>query len=265
MSKWLLPVGRTFYAVGLASIGLMHFYFRDFPWVIIPNFPAWLPLRLLCVFVVGAALTAAGIAILFNLKGRTVAAWTGVALLVLVLIAHIPNQLSGAYTAVLGAWTNTIKELALAGGAWIAAMSLPKQGELPGWLEKALPLGRYFFAFLLIVFGIDHFLYAKFVAMIVPGWVGAPMFWTYFAAVALIAGGLGIMVKRVAPLASLLVGVMIFLWVPMLHIPRAIADPYTNVGNEWASVFEATAFSGMALMLAALPASNRFFQSRNNL
>jgi uncharacterized membrane protein len=253
MSKWLLPVGRAFYAVGLASIGLMHFYFRDFPWVIIPNFPAWLPLRLACVYVVGTALTASGIAILFNLKGRKVAAWTGVALLVLVPIAHIPNQLSGAYRAVLGAWTNTIKELALAGGAWIAAMSLSKEGpELPPWLEKALPLGRYFFAFLLIVFGIDHFVYGKFVAMIVPGWVGAPMFWTYFAAVALIAGGLGIMVKRVAPLASLLVGVMIFLWVPMLHIPRAIADPYTNVGNEWASVFEATAFSGMALMLTVL-------------
>src|SRR5580704_5428362 len=132
----------------------------------------WLPLRLVCVHVVGAALTAAGIAILFNLKGRKVAAWTGVALLVLVLIAHIPNQLSGAYRAVLGAWTNTIKELALAGGAWIAAMSLPKEGELPAWLEKSLPLGRYFFAFLLVVFGIDHFLYGKFVATIVPSWVG---------------------------------------------------------------------------------------------
>jgi uncharacterized membrane protein len=252
MSKWLLPVGRSFYAFGLASIGLMHFYFRDFPWVIIPVFPAWLPLRLLCVYLMGAVLTASGIAILFNLRGRKVAAWTGVALVVLVLIAHIPNQLSGPYRAVLGAWTNTIKELALAGGAWIAAMSLSEDGDLPGWLEKALPLGRYFFAFLLIVFGIDHFLYAKFVATIVPGWVGVPMFWTYFAAVALIAGGLGIVVKRVAWPASLLVGVMIFLWVLMLHIPRAIADPYTNVGNEWASVFEATAFSGMAFMLAVL-------------
>ena len=253
MSKWLLPVGRSFYAFGLASIGLMHFYFRDFPGVILPAFPAWLPLRLLCVYVVGAALTASGIAILFDLKGRKVAAWTGVALLVFVLIAHIPNQLSGAYRAVLGAWTNTIKELALAGGAWIAALSLSKGGsELPAWLEKLLPFGRYFFAFLLIVFGIDHFLYAKFVAPLVPSWAGAQMFWTYFAGVALIAGGLGITVRRVAPLASLLVGAMIFLWVPMLHIPRAIADPYTSVGNEWASVFEATAFSGVAFMLAVL-------------
>jgi hypothetical protein len=45
---------------------------------------------------------------------------------------------------------------------------------------------------------------------------------------------------------------MIFLWVLMLHIPRAIADPYTNVRNEWASVFEALAFSGIAFMLAAM-------------
>ena len=78
------------------------------------------------------------------------------------------------------------------------------------------------------------------------------MFWTYFAGTALIAGGLGIVVKRVARPAALLLGVMIFLWVLMLHIPRAIADPYTNVGNEWASVFEALAFSGMAFMLAAM-------------
>ena len=258
MSKWLLPVGRTFFAAGLASIGLMHFFFRTFPLVVIPNFPAWLPLRLVCVYAVGTALTAAGIAMLFNLKGRKVAAWTGVALIVLVLIAHIPSQLSGPNASMLGAWTNTIKELALAGGAWIVALSFSQEGSaLPDWLEKALPLGRYFFAFLLVIFGTDHFVYSKFVALIIPVWAGAPMFWTYFAGAALISGGLGITVKRVAPLASLLVGVMIFLWVPMLHIPRAIADPYTSVGNEWASVFEATAFSGMALMLARLSLKER--------
>jgi uncharacterized membrane protein YphA (DoxX/SURF4 family) len=176
-----------------------------------------------------------------------------VALVVLVVIAHLPNQLASQYRAVLGAWTNPFKELTLAGGAWIAAMTFADAGDLPEWLERALPLGRYFFAVMLIVFGFDHFLYTKFVASLVPKWVGGQMFWAYFAGVALMAGGIGMMVKRVARLASLLVGVMIFLWVLMLHIPRAIADPYTNVGNEWASVFEALAFSGIAFMLAALP------------
>ena len=135
----------------------------------------------------------------------------------------------------------------------MAAMTFAETGDLPDWLEKALPLGRYFFAVLLIVFGVDHFVYTKFVASLVPTWIGGQIFWAYFAGVALIAGGIGMMVKRVARLASLMVGVMIVLWLLMLHIPRAIADPYTNVGNEWASVFEALAFSGMAFMLAALP------------
>lgn len=255
MPKWLLPVGRVLFAVGLGSIGLMHFFYMNFPWVVIPDFPAWLPFRLLWILAIGMALTVAGVCILLNLKGRKVAAWTGVGLVILVLIAHLPSQLTSQYVSVLGAWTNTIKELALAGGAWIAALSFSERGgELPPWLKRALPLGRYFFAGLLVIFGYDHFLYPKVVGSLVPEWAGSAAFWTYFAGAALIAGGLGMMVHRVAKLAALMTGVMIFLWVPMLHLPRAFRDPYTNVGNEWASVWEATAFSGMAFMLAVLPA-----------
>jgi uncharacterized membrane protein len=252
MPKWLVLVGRALFAVGLASIGLMHFFFMNFPWVVIPDFPAGIPLRLLWVSLVGAALVVAGVCILFNLRGKKVAAWTGVGLLVLVVVAHLPSRLSSQYAWVLGAWTNALKEMALAGGAWIAALSFEEAGsDLPGWLESAMPAGRYMFAAMLVIFGVDHFLYPKFVAPLVPEWVGAPMFWTYFAGTALIVGGLGMMVKRVAWLASLMTGGMIFLWVFMLHIPRAVVDPYTSVGNEWASVFEATAFSGMAFMLSA--------------
>ncbi|QHS52338.1 hypothetical protein [Edaphobacter sp. 12200R-103] len=253
MQKWLAPVGRILYAIGLGSIGLMHFFYLNFPWVVIPDFPGWLPFRLLWIFVIGLALMVAGVCILFNLKGRQVAAWTGVGLLTLVVVAHVPNQLRGQYAAVLGAWTNTLKEMSLAGGAWIAALSLADDdSRLPAWLERSLPAGRYMFGTMLAIFGFDHFLYPQFVASLIPSWIGAQMFWTYFAGSALIAGGLGIMVRRVAKPASLLTGVMIFLWVPMLHIPRAIVDPYTNVGNEWASVWEALAFSGMAWMLTVI-------------
>jgi len=49
-----------------------------------------------------------------------------------------------------------------------------------------------------------------------------------------------------------------FLWVFLLHIPRAVADPRGSLGNEWTSVFEALAYSGVAFMLAALPTTNPF-------
>lgn len=243
------------YAVGLIGIGVQHFFFRDFIPVVVALWPAWMPARALWACLVGLVLVLAGMAILLDWKGRRVAAWTGAVFLLLVLAAHIPGVLIG-YPAHLGSWTNAFKALALAGGAWISALSFGnEEAELPEWLVRALPLGRYFFAGMLVVFGVDHFLYAQFVASLVPAWIGGQMFWTYFAGVALIAGGMGMMVGRVAGLASLLVGGMIFLWLLVLHIPRAIADPRTGLGNEWTSVFEALAFSGMAFMLAVMSKS----------
>jgi hypothetical protein len=52
-------------------------------------------------------------------------------------------------------------------------------------------------------------------------------------------------------LASLMLGIMIFLSMLMVYIPRAIADPSSGLGSEWTSVFEALAFSGIAFVLAA--------------
>jgi len=43
---------------------------------------------------------------------------------------------------------------------------------------------------------------------------------------------------------------MIFLWFILLHIPRAIADPYIEKGNEITSVFESLGFSGIAFLIA---------------
>ncbi len=51
---------------------------------------------------------------------------------------------------------------------------------------------------------------------------------------------------------------MIFLWLIVLHIPWAIADPYTDRGNEITSVFQALAFSGIALGIAVAPKKKNF-------
>jgi uncharacterized membrane protein YphA (DoxX/SURF4 family) len=84
----------------------------------------------------------------------------------------------------------------------------------------------------------------------VPGWIPWPYFWTYFAGSALIAGGVGIVINVKRRLAAFLLGLAIFSWFIVLHIPRAIADPHSGNGNEWTSVFEAFGFSGIALILS---------------
>jgi uncharacterized membrane protein len=251
MPKWLLPVGRAFYAVGLIGIGVQHFIFSNFIPVVVARWPAWMPGRQFPAYLIGVALIVAGAAILFRIEGRMVAIATGSVFVLLVLLTHIPGQLMASPWH-LGVWTNAFKALTLAGGAWIVARSFEEGSSTHSSSRWMFAVGRFFFAITLVVFGIDHFIYPAFVATLVPAWIPGHLFWTYFAGVALIAGGVGMMVKSTTRVASLLVGIMIFLWLLMLHIPRAIADPRTGVGNEWTSVFEALAFSGIGFMLAAM-------------
>jgi hypothetical protein len=52
-------------------------------------------------------------------------------------------------------------------------------------------------------------------------------------------------------LISILLGIMLFLWVLMLHLPGAINDPYVDKGNLITSTFEALAFAGIAFVISA--------------
>jgi uncharacterized membrane protein YphA (DoxX/SURF4 family) len=88
---------------------------------------------------------------------------------------------------------------------------------------------------------------------LVPAWIPNHYFWTYFAGVALIAGGLGLVVEKTKRWPALLSGGMIFTWFVILHIPRALAAPHDAM--EWSSVCESLAFSGMAFLLAATPST----------
>jgi hypothetical protein len=150
---------------------------------------------------------------------------------------------------------DALEAFSFAGCALVVAGTRPETvagrrwKTLCGWRDELIPLGMYPFAIVVIVFGVDHFLYVPFVSSLVPAWIPGHIFWTYFAGVALIASGVGMIVRVKARLAATLLGVMIFIWVLVIHIPRGVADPYGQIGNEWTSAFEALAKSGVALIL----------------
>jgi uncharacterized membrane protein len=150
------------------------------------------------------------------------------------------------------------KSLALFGGAFAVAGSLPREGGYTGGFSGIMNskdgfiyLGRYCLGIFMILAGIQHFIYADFVATLVPTWIPGHYFWTYFAGIALIAGGAGLILPQPARLAATLTGLMIFLWLVLLHIPRAMAAAGPQIRNEWTAVFEALSFSGIAFVLAA--------------
>jgi uncharacterized membrane protein len=253
--KKLAALGRLFLAVAMIAFGVQHFVYLDFVTRVFPKLPVWIPGHrfLACVF--GAFLVASGAAILFGKAARLAALLLGAAILVSFAMLHLPLVIANPYAG--GLWTGAGKALALAGGSFLVADSLPPESNVPAhWLvsvvkalERFIPLGRSFLGAFLILCGIQHFIYAEFVVRLVPSWIPGHLFWTYFTGVALIAGGLGIIIPMTARLAASLTGIMIFLWVVLLHIPRALADLHNS--NETTAVFEALAMSGAAILIAA--------------
>lgn len=247
-------LGRIFFAVALMAFGIQQIATGGFV-RLVPPLPAWIPWPPFWVGLTGLLLLAAGVSIAMGFKVRLEAAVVGALLLLAFLVLHLPLALSNPLVGFM--WTNPFKALAMLGGVIILAGALPDAEDSSSFLgrlfRRAQPLGPVLLAAFLILGGVQHFVYADFVAGLVPAWIPPnPRFWVDLTGLALIAGGVGILVPRTRRLAATLTGVMIFLWVVLLHVPRALAD-LSNAG-EISGVFEALALSGVAFILATSPA-----------
>jgi uncharacterized membrane protein len=248
-----VKIPRIFYAVALIGLGIQHYLFRDFIMGRAPVFPEGVPGKLVFAYVTGGLLVANGLAILLGKNSR----WPLVISGILILSwAALRNIIALVYNLEYGGLlTNTFKGLALGFGAYIVAMTFPTSGKsllFDKSVRQMSILGNYAMGMFLLIGGIQHFIFADFVNFLVPSWLPFIPFWTYFAGVALIAAGLGIITGIQRNLASWWAGVMVLIWVLILHLPRAFANQNQN---EWSAVFEALAVSGLLLIMAQNPNS----------
>jgi uncharacterized membrane protein len=116
-------------------------------------------------------------------------------------------------------------------------------------LDKIVVLSNLCFALPLAAFGAEHLAAAKFIAMGVPPYVPWHLFWAYFVGVALLAASLSIATKIEVRWSGLLFGIMLFLFVAMLHIPRVYANPKDRIA--WAVAARDMSFAGGGWILAA--------------
>jgi uncharacterized membrane protein len=241
--------GRLGFAIALLAFAAANLVVGDLVAGRAPAWPDGVPGRLVWSTLTAALFAAAGVMLLRTvhapvarhpagprwaeraLYGVTAAIVLGALLRYLPLIAA-DRQLGGA-------WTSFGKSLALAGGALGVASTIGAPRALHA-------VGRVSLGAFLVLGGIQHFLFAPFVATLVPAWIPGSLAWTYVAGVGLLAGGVGLMIPRTARLAAMLVGAMIFTWVIVLHIPRAVT---MNDRNEWTALIEAISMSAMAWAL----------------
>ena len=116
-------------------------------------------------------------------------------------------------------------------------------------LDKIVVLSNLCFALALAAFGAEHLAAAKFIQMGVPSYVPWHLFWAYFVGVALLAASLSIATKIEVRWSGLLFGIMLFLFVAMLHIPRVYANPRDRIA--WVVAVRDMSFAAGGWILAA--------------
>jgi uncharacterized membrane protein len=259
----LISVGRFFVGLALIGLGAEHFVFHQFVTGRAPDWPAGVPGQSVWVYGWGVVVMLVGLALLSRRWGRLAALGLGVLVFFWALLRNIP--VAAADSLLAGSWTSAGKSLVFFGGSFaIAATFPPLQRATPGgWRRFAnesdafVRLGQYSLASFLILCGMQHFKFLAFVATLIPPWFpGNAVLWSQFAGVLLLTFGVGLLFSRTAPLAALLTGLMIFSWFWIVHLPRV----RTSV-SDGIAVFEALAFSGIALVLAGAVAERRRAES----
>ncbi len=234
-------LGRIFFGIAITAFGIFYLLYAHLanPHVIGPPF---FPSHRLLAWVVGAIFFAAGVSVAANKNTRLMAALTGSALLAQIVIIHAPRLAINLHDP--GPWTSGFEVVGICSGAWALA-----SGLLPvGTQRKLLTALRVGFASLLIVVGVQHFMYAQFVATLVQRWMPWHLFWAYFIGVAFFATALALVTGKVVRVATAMLGLMFFLFVITLHIPRVAAASHN--GNEWTSLFVALAMCGTSWIFA---------------
>lgn len=119
----LPKVGRYLYAIPMAVFGLLHFMNASMMAGMVP-----IPGGVIWVYVVGAALIAAAVAILTGKQAVLAARLLGLMLLIFALSIHLPIVMGGG-DAMAGGMTMMLKDTALAGAAFILSGVLGAEAE----------------------------------------------------------------------------------------------------------------------------------------
>lgn len=117
-------------------------------------------------------------------------------------------------------------------------------------LDRVVALANVCVAVPLAVFGALHLFGASAIAGLVPPYMPWRLFWAYAVGVALIAAALSIATRIAMRWSGVLFGIMMFLFVAMIHLPGAIAQPHDRIIRT--IVFREMSFGGAGWILAGM-------------
>jgi hypothetical protein len=246
----LIKTGRTLFAAAMAFFGVQCVFVAigaGAQWPLAG--PPWTQSHAIIAGLTGLCLLATAICIAIPWHGSTAATLLAAGILARALFLYLPTLLRNLHNP--GPWTITFELLAMGGAALVIAGTFST--EPPANPHTLVAVGRYLFAASLIVFGVQHLMYAKFVGTLIPAWIPWHLFWAYATGIAFFAASASLFTQRlIQPIATLL-ATMFLLWVVVLHAPRVAASPHS--GDEWTSAAVALAMGAASLIIAGLASS----------
>lgn len=172
----LSKFGRLCLAISIAFFGVQYLLYGHFEGGL-PLVPPWTPGAPVLAYVLGALLILTGLSIATLWNTRYSEIFLGTLLLLSFLFLHCLHASAILHNG--NDRTRAFEGLTLSSIAFTLAGILPKNRNSAGSSTSAnwlLILGRFLFAISMIVFGAQHFMYAAFIATLIPAWIPLHLF-----------------------------------------------------------------------------------------
>ena len=246
-----LKFAHTVFGISVVALGIQHFILDHIAGTKPPP-TSFLDSSFLVIgLLYKIGLIALATAIVFNYKIKSAAFSLGVLIFVWTLFRHFPLVIANITDP--AELNSMFMAVAVSGSSFIIG-KLDSTWDLI--VSKLISLstdhivkliGNSFYGVAMVVFGIQHILYAPFIASLIPTWIPGGHFWSYGTGLALIAAGISITSEWKSKSSSLWLGMMISLWIVLVHFPRVQINPRDYY--EWASLFQAIIIATAAFVL----------------
>jgi uncharacterized membrane protein len=180
---------------------------------------------------------------------RWSAALLALLFLIIVITIDLPSLPRHVHDRIF--WTLTLRETVFAGGAMVLAASVRPSRSLAGTaLER---IGRAIVGATMIFYGIEHFLFPRFVTGVplekpTPAWMPAPTAIAWVVGITLVVAGVGLFVRSTVRIAAAGAGIVLLLLVVCFYGPLLVSEFHTDPVEGLNYFADTLLFAGTVLL-----------------
>ncbi len=211
-----IALGRVFVAAPLAAFGALHLSAARGLMEMVPGYMPW---PLFWVYLVGFALIAAALSLIFDRLVFWSSLLAGGMFLAFVAMMDLPGVITGQHDRF--AFALLARETTFGCALLCLAGSVAPRGSR--WAKLVTPC-RIVFAVVAIFYGVEHFLHPEFLPgvpleKLMPAWVPVPRVWGYIVGAVLLESGAMLLLNRSASDAAARLGIVLAATVAIIYVP----------------------------------------------